>query len=559
MKRHMFAVGLLGLTLSLGCADSPSGPSDVTGPQGSAGPFIAQGEAGLGLVAGGVGLSTQPGSFSVDVPAAASDVVSATFYWSGRGGNDTGDDSIVINGMTYDGSTTPAVELASSYPVNLGTRWAFFYKLNATSLIDQGTNSFEVEGFDLPADTLEDGIGLVVVYSDAESDCREIHVVEPYEFVYWADPDFPQGMVHSFAFPASETVREARLVLFAGDAKPDRPDTIWWTTGEGTPPANLIGGAFPTIENALVSANGPEFDVLDVTPIPVPADADYFAYQLESPEPGDGDSMLHSYAAFCVSTPDIECTGRIGDFVWYDENGNGLQDAGEPGIEGVTVTLCDDTGAELDSDVTGPDGEYLFADLCAGDYEVKVDEATLPEGLIPCPCNVGDDDTIDNDCSPASVTLEADDAEDLTIDFGYCDEPEGDEGCTPGYWKNHPVAWEDTGFSPAQTVESVFSEAAAYEDIAASTLMEALRFHGGNGVEGGARILLRAAVASVLNASHPDVDHPDSVGNIVEDVNGALASGDRDEMLVLASWLDDANNLGCPLGRGGSVDIGDDD
>jgi hypothetical protein len=439
--------------------------------------------------------------------------------------------------------------------VNSGNRWAFFYKLDASSLIAQGTNSFDVEGFDLPADTLEDGIGIVVVYSDEQSDCREIHVVEPYEFVYYGDPDFTQGMVHSFSFAAAGTEREARFVLFAGDAKADRPDTIWWTTGTGTPPADLIGGPYPAIEDALVSANGDEFDVLDVAPIPVPAGDDFFAYQLESPEAGNGDSMLHSFAAFCVSTPDIECTGRIGDFVWYDENGNGLQDDGEPGIEGVTVTLCDDAGADVATDVTDENGEYLFTGLCAGDYVVKVDETTLPEGLIPCPCNVGDDDTIDNDCSPAMVTLVSDDAEDLTIDFGYCDEPTGDEGCTPGYWKNHVVAWEYTEFTPDQTVESVFAAASAYDEIAPRTLMEALRFHGGSGVEGGARILLRAAVASVLNASHPDVDHPDTVDGIVDDVNAALASGDRHEMVTLGSWLDDANNLGCPLGRVGTSEL----
>src|SRR4029077_9610175 len=29
-----------------------------------------------------------------------------------------------------------------------------------------------------------------------------------------------------------------------------------------------------------------------------------------------------------------DCTGQIGDFVWQDNNGNGCQDAGEPGIQG---------------------------------------------------------------------------------------------------------------------------------------------------------------------------------------------------------------------------------
>ena len=37
----------------------------------------------------------------------------------------------------------------------------------------------------------------------------------------------------------------------------------------------------------------------------------------------------------------------IGDFVWLDTNGNGKQDAGEPGIAGVTVKLLDSTGTTL--------------------------------------------------------------------------------------------------------------------------------------------------------------------------------------------------------------------
>jgi hypothetical protein len=33
------------------------------------------------------------------------------------------------------------------------------------------------------------------------------------------------------------------------------------------------------------------------------------------------------------------CTGTLGDFVWHDLDRNGIQDAGEPGLSGVTVTL----------------------------------------------------------------------------------------------------------------------------------------------------------------------------------------------------------------------------
>ena len=70
---------------------------------------------------------------------------------------------------------------------------------------------------------------------------------------------------------------------------------------------------------------------------------------------------------------------------------------------------------------------------------------------------------------------------------------------------------------------------------------------GGSTVEGGVGNLLRAATASLLNAAHPGVGFPRTAAGIVGDVNAALASGNRDRMIGLASDLDKDNNLGCPL------------
>ena len=36
------------------------------------------------------------------------------------------------------------------------------------------------------------------------------------------------------------------------------------------------------------------------------------------------------------------CTGIIGDFVWYDKNRNGIQDAGEPGTDSAVEKRGDD-------------------------------------------------------------------------------------------------------------------------------------------------------------------------------------------------------------------------
>lgn len=121
-----------------------------------------------------------------------------------------------------------------------------------------------------------------------------------------------------------------------------------------------------------------------------------------------------------------------------------------------------------------------------------------------------------------------------------------DEGCSPGYWKNHKNSWGPTGYSPGQKVGSVFN-AGSFPSLASKTLHQALGFGGGPGTEGAAKILLRAAVAALLNSAHPDVDYPRITAEVIADVNAALASNNRNTMLQLAAKLDEDNNLGCPL------------
>ena len=122
--------------------------------------------------------------------------------------------------------------------------------------------------------------------------------------------------------------------------------------------------------------------------------------------------------------------------------------------------------------------------------------------------------------------------------------PTGGEGCTPGFWKNHPEAWAGTGFTTGQTLGSVFT--GLPNNLANASLLEALGFEGGNNMNGARRILLRAAVAALLNSASGDVDYPRTTAEVIADVNAALASGSRSTILDLASELDADNNLGCP-------------
>jgi hypothetical protein len=105
-------------------------------------------------------------------------------------------------------------------------------------------------------------------------------------------------------------------------------------------------------------------------------------------------------------------------------------------------------------------------------------------------------------------------------------------------------------------VKDVFSAASTYPDsIKNATLLQALAFQGGTTVNGGARILLRAGVAAVLNAQ-ADIGYPLTTQQVIDKVNAKLATHDRSKMLTLAKKLDGYNNLPhdfCPTSASGQA------
>ncbi|MBA3430398.1 MAG: hypothetical protein H0U16_02810 [Actinobacteria bacterium] len=125
----------------------------------------------------------------------------------------------------------------------------------------------------------------------------------------------------------------------------------------------------------------------------------------------------------------------------------------------------------------------------------------------------------------------------------------GNEGCTPGYWKNHTSNWQE--YKPTTRLDQPWdfpSELASFENV---TMLQALQGGGGAGLDGAAKILLRASTAAYLNAAHEGVGYPyrrlNEPGELRMRINAALASLDRQGMLDLAAELDRANSLGCPL------------
>ena len=99
-------------------------------------------------------------------------------------------------------------------------------------------------------------------------------------------------------------------------------------------------------------------------------------------------------------------TASLGDQVWLDKDGDGVQDSGESGISGVKVTL---TGGGKDgllsttgdnttaTTTTNSSGNYSFTGLAAGEYQVKFDASTAGTGYVLTRQNAGSNDTVDSD------------------------------------------------------------------------------------------------------------------------------------------------------------------
>jgi len=124
-----------------------------------------------------------------------------------------------------------------------------------------------------------------------------------------------------------------------------------------------------------------------------------------------GESDL-SWDAGIVATP-----AQIGDKVWLDKNANGVQEAGEAGISGVTVELKNAGGTVIQSTTTDANGLYSFS-VDPGTYSVAIQ---TPTGYVITGQDLGGDDAKDSDINTSgqtgTYTLAAGQT-DLTADAG---------------------------------------------------------------------------------------------------------------------------------------------
>ncbi len=123
--------------------------------------------------------------------------------------------------------------------------------------------------------------------------------------------------------------------------------------------------------------------------------------------------------------------GSIGDYVWADSDGDGLQDASESPLANITVNLYvwnDDGDGILEdgertfvaTQDTDANGGYRFENLPAATYIVDVDESDAPAGTVVSSTYDHDDDLTTPNISNDTMRVTLDEGENFAqADFGF--------------------------------------------------------------------------------------------------------------------------------------------
>jgi uncharacterized repeat protein (TIGR01451 family) len=152
----------------------------------------------------------------------------------------------------------------------------------------------------------------------------------------------------------------------------------------------------------------------------------------------------------------------IGDYVWYDNNRDGLQTSGEPAYVGMTVNLLDSNGDPVLVDgnpvttTTDVNGYYSFLNLNAGQTYIVEFVKAADESFTTQDVTVNPDDAKDSDADPtgrATVTAPMSGANKATDGAGvWADEPTIDAGIVKYNLLLDKVLTTVAPYRPGQTV-----------------------------------------------------------------------------------------------------------
>ncbi|EIQ3715665.1 carboxypeptidase regulatory-like domain-containing protein [Staphylococcus pseudintermedius] len=140
---------------------------------------------------------------------------------------------------------------------------------------------------------------------------------------------------------------------------------------------------------------------------------------------------------FEVAPEPKPATYELGDYVWIDQNNDGIQNQGEAAVKGVKVTLTKPDGSTMTT-TTDENGKYLFTGLENGEYTVTFSE--LPEGYVPTKTQAGGNTELDSNGLESKVTIN--NANNYSTDLGIV-KPEPQPEPQPATYELGDYVWFD--------------------------------------------------------------------------------------------------------------------
>jgi hypothetical protein len=204
-----------------------------------------------------------------------------------------------------------------------------------------------------------------------------------------------------------------------------------------------------------------------------------------------------------------------------------------PQVNSITVTVGAGQPVTLPGRLFGADGEEW------DDLGLSV---LIPPGVATVRVQLISPPVAEQRLVPASITWVG-----AGLSLRNQPPPRCQTGLDARFWRWAPDAWQATGRQPGEMVSEVFAGPLGFPGsvrgvLRDPTLRQALSYDGGPVRIAIVRLLLREATASLLNASHPQVQSfPLSPPDVIRAVSFVLNSGDPVLQLDSARLLRRAN------------------
>ncbi|MCX6049084.1 MAG: hypothetical protein NT075_28620, partial [Chloroflexi bacterium] len=294
--------------------------------------------------------------------------------------------------ITPSSAVTPTISWSNVGPIASGASKTISLYFQATAACSPATNSVVASGVDNDSAHVSAGPATADVTTTRPGLSVTKTLVTPAS----GSPEIGDPVVFHIALANTGSTAIANLPLS------DNYSSGCLAYVSADPPATAAGGGavlwsnlgpLPTSQSTTVDVT---FEVVGA------CDPTENVADVSAATDANGDAVPAAQGSASLTT----VSASIGDLVWDDSDGNGVQAVGELGLPGVVLSLTLPGGAVITT-TTDVSGTYNFASLVSGNYTVIVNTDTLPANYFLTTSN-----------QPLLVTLAAGQVM-TTADFGY--------------------------------------------------------------------------------------------------------------------------------------------